>query len=175
MIQWELHLSKINQMGLDGFTMKDIGEQYGVTRQRIKQVVDHYFPDWSATHGAAVKRSKKTNTQYSKWGVTEDTELYEIRKKKFRNKKYYVETTGGEWKVEFESISWPTHCPIIGIELDYFAETVKENSVSLDRKDRNKGHINDNLLVTSLQATRLRNHGTAQQLRQTAHYLDKNT
>lgn len=98
--------------------------------------------------------------------------LHSARKTKFTRKKANAIYTGYEWKVTFDEVIWNTHCPILGLELDYFAETASENSPSLDRIDNNKGYIKDNVHVISWRANRIKNNGTAEEHRLIADYLD---
>jgi hypothetical protein len=170
--RWISELDEIKRLGALGLRMPQLAERYGVSKQRIKQILDKYIPEWDQKYGAAVNRQARADVRYAKWGVQEDNELYASKRRKFYSKKANAEHTGWEWSVEFGSITWPTHCPILGMELDYFAESRQENSVSFDRIDSTKGYINGNVQIVSWRANRIKNDGTAEEHRKIAEYLD---
>ena len=84
-------------------------------------------------------------------------------KEKFRNKK--GNKYGWEWTIEFGDLEFPSHCPVLGLELDYFTEGKGrlENSVSFDRVDPTKGYVKGNVIVMSWRANRIKNDGTFQE------------
>lgn len=171
-IDWQKEVPKLKELGSMGQSMVTISKKYGVTRQRIKQVIDKFIPEWHDVYGRAVNRKERADARYTKWGVKEDTELYESKRKKFRGKKANAVRRGVEWSLDFGVLDWPTHCPILGIELDYFAEKANEGSLSFDRINPKLGYVNGNVQIISWRANRLKNDGTAAELRAIADYLD---
>jgi hypothetical protein len=174
-IHWIDEIAELKRLGSMGTKMPVLAKKYGVSKQRIKQVLDQYIPEWYDTYGAAVDRKLKTDARYAKWGVREDSELYSAKRTKFNRKKANASKSGLEWSLSFGDLSWPTHCPILGIELDYFTEMRQENSVSFDRIDSTKGYITGNVQVISWRANRIKNDGTAGEHRKIASYLDSLT
>lgn len=170
-IEWGKQVASIKEKGLMGKTMAAIARDYGVSRQRLKQIIDVYIPDWSEKYGYAVNRQAKADIRYAKWGVKEDSELYAEKRKKFRGKKANCTRIGWEWSIEFGDVDWPTHCPILGIELEYFADGIRENSVSFDRIDSSKGYVKGNVQIISWRANRIKNNGTAEEHMKIAEYL----
>lgn len=69
----------------------------------------------------------------------------------------------------------PTHCPILGIELDYFHRPGgmkrSPNAASVDRTDSTKGYIPGNVAIRSARANRLKNDATAEEAYKVYKYL----
>jgi hypothetical protein len=152
--------------------MQELALKYGVTRQRMKQVLLRFIPEWGDIYGGVVRRRIKAADWYSKWGDKQDTELYKSQRHKFNRKKANAVKVGYTWTITFGELDWPTHCPILGLELDYFAETRLENSPSFDRIDSNKGYEKGNVIVVSWRANRIKNDGTPEEHRKIADYID---
>lgn len=175
-IDWETEVHKAVELGKQGRSLVDIGNYYGVSRQRIKQVFQQYGID-PASVGIKVRtrrsREERAAAHFKKWGTKEDTDLYHNQRQKFRTKKANAKTIGWEWTVEFGDLTWPTHCPILGIELDYFAEACQENSPSFDQRVAGLGYVKGNVDIMSWRANRIKNNGTAAEHRLIADYLDK--
>jgi len=138
----------------------------------MKQIVEKYLPEWKDNYGNAAVKKAKSSQHYKKWGLREDSELYDAKRLKFRAKKANAYRQGVPWSLSFGDLDWPTQCPILGIELDYFAEGRQENSVSFDRIDSNKGYAPGNVQLISWRANRIKNNGTADEHRKIADYLD---
>lgn len=179
-VNWVDEIENIKQMGLSGEKMPSIGDKYGVSRQRIKQIIDKYIPTWHDEFSKNPKREQKEQKHKEKWGdkpkgntaTVEEIVLYAAKRDKWRAKKYNAMRIGWEWNLEFSDLEWPTHCPILGIELDYFAEYRSEASVSFDRVDSSKGYVKGNVHIVSWRANRIKNDGTAEEHRKIADYLD---
>ena len=174
-INWEEEFPVALEFGQQGKTLQEIGQHYGVSRQRIKQVFKQRGID-PADVGVRI-RTRRNNQQkafdhYAKWGKKEDTDLYAAQRSKFYAKKHNAKRIGWEWGIEYGDIDWPTHCPILGAKLDYFAEYRKEESPSFDRLDTSKGYVKDNVIVLSWRANRIKNDGTAEEHRKIADFLD---
>ena len=178
-IKWEDEIEWIAQAGREGKTYEQIGEHYGVTRERIRQIVRRYIPNYDETHGRNAKRAGKIAEREEfvrkKWGKHRDlidADLYQAQRAKFRAKKANALRVGWTWELSFGDIEWPTHCPILGIELDYFAEGRQENSPSFDQIDSGKGYVQGNVQILSWRANRIKNDGTAEEHRKIADYLE---
>ena len=178
-IKWEDEIEWIAQAGREGQTYEQIGERYGVTRERIRQIVRKYIPNWDETHGRVARREAKqdalTEQRRKKWGCHKElvsNDLYQAQRQKFRAKKGHANRLGWEWNLHFGDLDWPTHCPILGLELDYFAEGRQENSPSFDQIDAGKGYVTGNVQVISWRANRIKNNGTAEEHRKIAEYLE---
>lgn len=58
-VNWQEELLNIKEQGANGVTMSELAQQYQVSRQRMKQVIDRYIPEWKDSYGWAVRRSEK--------------------------------------------------------------------------------------------------------------------
>ncbi len=152
--------------------MPRIAKVFGVSRQRIKQVLNTYIPEWREQYGPIVNKRKREAEYFTKWGNKQPTELYASQRDKFRAKKANAIRNGYDWTVTFGELHWPTHCPILGMEINYFSESVQESSPSFDRTDNNLGYIPGNVGIISWRANRIKNNGTADEHRRIAAYLD---
>ena len=77
-------------------------------------------------------------------------------------------------------LEWPTHCPVLGIKLDYPERTgergeqhVQPNWPSLDRWDNTKGYVPGNVFVISYRANTLKNTATYEEILRVAKYLSR--
>lgn len=74
----------------------------------------------------------------------------------------------------------PSHCPVLGIELDYVGgvgrdprASNKYTRASVDRKDSSKGYVPGNVLVVSWRANTLKSDATPLELRQLADFYGR--
>jgi hypothetical protein len=69
-----------------------------------------------------------------------------------------------EFTITAADLTWPTHCPVLGVELDYgparTSKAYRDNAPSLDRVDFQKGYVPGNVVVVSWRANTLRKNGT---------------
>lgn len=166
---------KIKAMMESGMTGKEIAKIYGITRQRINQIRQRYFPEVPRDSiSLSVGKKRKRQEKIQSWGrdTWELDDLGRAQHLRYQRKKQNAKWTGHEWNVEFNDVQWNSHCPVLGIELDYFAESAQENSPSFDRTDPNKGYVRGNVVVISWRANRIKNNGTAEEHRRIAEYLD---
>lgn len=77
-------------------------------------------------------------------------------------------------------LEWPSHCPVLGLELDYPARTgtrgdqhAQPNWPSLDRWDSTKGYVPGNVFVISYRANTLKNSATYEEILRVAKYLSR--
>ena len=81
---------------------------------------------------------------------------------------------GQEFSVTKEDfIPLPTHCPILGVELDYSGAGTW-NAVSIDRTDCKKGYVPGNVVIMSRRANTLKNDASPEELRRVLEYIEKN-
>ncbi len=69
----------------------------------------------------------------------------------------------------------PTHCPILGIELNYEGTQGKgffNDSPSIDRIDSTKGYIKGNVMIISWRANRIKADSTVEELRKLLTYME---
>ena len=75
-------------------------------------------------------------------------------------------------KADFPTL--PTHCPVLGIELQYGGGQGKRTdaSASLDRKDCARGYVPGNVEIMSWRANNLKADATLEELRRLVAYLE---
>jgi hypothetical protein len=164
-INWKDRIDEAVELGKRGKTLDEIGKHFGVSRQRIQQVFSRYQVDpESIGVKLRTKRSRETEAAryWCKWG-DKDQQLYAEKRQKYRAKRSNAKRAGVEFSIPFSELVFPTHCPVLGIELDYVSEGRKENSVSFDRIDPTKGYVSNNVVVVSLRANRIKNDGTPEE------------
>lgn len=109
---------------------------------------------------------REYNKQYTQDLRENRYETYVLRRVKSNCRKTGIEVTITE-----SDILIPTHCPILGIELDRFATTkTRSNAPSIDRIDNNKGYIPGNIIIVSLKANRIKNDATVEELMKVAEF-----
>ena len=174
-VDWAKEIHTALEMGKQGKSLREIAEHYGVSRERVRQVFKQYKVDPESVGQRVTRKAAREarNAAYRlKWGDKQDTDLYAAQRHKFTRKKAHATRVGWEWEIEFGPLEWPTHCPILGIELDYFSEYRAEASPSFDRLDTSKGYVPGNVQILSWRANRIKNDGTAEEHRKIADYLD---
>lgn len=82
---------------------------------------------------------------------------------------------GMEATIRISDITWPSHCPVLGIELDYGTRCGSRTlgnpaGPSLDRWDNTKGYVAGNVFVISYRANALKGNATAEELDAVARY-----
>lgn len=85
---------------------------------------------------------------------------------------------GLPFDITLETMHWPTHCPVLGIELNYSktpvggreAWQVRSNTATLDRHVNELGYVMGNVHVISHRANRIKSDATADELLRVARY-----
>jgi hypothetical protein len=87
---------------------------------------------------------------------------------------------GIEATITPDDLVWPTHCPVLGIKLDYPKRSgqrkdqpAQPNWPSLDRWDSTKGYVPGNVFVISMRANTLKNSATLEETLRIAEYLKR--
>jgi 5'(3')-deoxyribonucleotidase len=80
---------------------------------------------------------------------------------------------GLPFSIKPEDIIIPTHCPVLGIPLEFkIGQGPGEHSPSLDRIDRDKGYVPGNIAVISMKANRIKNDATVNELKSVLAWLE---
>lgn len=174
-------LNLVHQLILQGQSTDQIRVKLGnVSRQRIHQLVDKLAKEGRITdeQRPRTQRRELIRKNYKqKWGhypeeaSVREQDAYQAFREKFRRKK--ASNYKHEWAIDFGDLTFPTHCPVLGIQLDYFTHERQENSVSFDRIDPTKGYIKGNVVVMSWRANRIKNDGTAEEHQKIADFLNQ--
>lgn len=163
------HYNAVKELLASGKSYSEVARQLGVSRQRVHQI--------AIKHDLEKIWKEKEPSQYAvkKYEFMLGPDLYQECRLRFSRKKQNCKHTRHEFTIEFEDLFWPTHCPILGIELDYYGISGRkeENSVSFDRVDSTKGYIPGNVEIISWRANRIKNDGTSEEHRKIADYLDR--
>lgn len=83
---------------------------------------------------------------------------------------------GIEFTLVYEDMVWPTHCPALGVELDYSyggKNGVPPNSPSFDRVDATKGYVIGNVIIVSHLANSIKTNATIDQLKKVTAYYEQ--
>jgi hypothetical protein len=85
---------------------------------------------------------------------------------------------GLPYNISVEAMEWPTHCPILGLELDYNktspgSRKIRHSVPTLDRKVNEAGYVLGNVFVISHRANRIKSDATATELRAVLAYMEK--
>lgn len=159
-------MSKMNKdevagMLKTGKTYAEIGREYGVSRQAVYDFCKRYKVDGKLFKGK-VKHKSLLAERIENFDLPQ---YYASAAEKFRRKKANCKHSKWEFTIEMSDIAWPTHCPILGLELLYESPFDKKEdaSVSFDRRDSSKGYVPGNVQIISWRANRIKNDGTAEE------------
>jgi hypothetical protein len=166
--------NKIATMLSEGKTGAEIARFYGVSRQRMDQVMRKYELVNPVKDRIRGREAAYKEQQYLRWGDKTQVE-WEEKRMKFKNKKSAAQASGVTFELQFHEIIWPTTCPILGCTLEYCSDKRAENSPSFDRIDPAIGYTKENTQIISWRANRIKNDGTSEEHRKIADYLDKIT
>ena len=77
-----------------------------------------------------------------------------------------------------EGLHWPTHCPILGLELDYNktvpgSRKIRHSVPTLDRRTNALGYVLGNVFVISHRANRIKSDATAEELKAVLAYMER--
>ena len=151
---------ELEQLLEQGYTLQQIGEKHGVSRQRIYQLLTKYGIESPLRKRKNFLRDKGVGYYW----------LNKILGSKKINKLNKLEI--------LEKLNIPTHCPMLGIELNYDGVgwgkegwTRGDDSPSLDRIDSEKDYTVDNIHIISWRANRIKNDSTPEELMAIAKYM----
>ena len=137
---------KIKTLLEDGKTYQFIADIYGVSKQRIRQVAIRFGLQ---RYGIKIRK---------------DSDFVQICKEKLQAKRNSIRQQGIVFSITFKDLDWPTYCPVLGLELNYYTEGGRqEESVSFDRFNPEVGYVPGNVYICSWRANRLKNNGTAEE------------
>lgn len=179
-INWKQEKETLKTLLEEGATLEEAATFYTVSRQRILQVVNLYFPEMTRQDfGSSKKRTvrlanrlEEIKIAFNRNAYQNPTDIERAQSSFFTRKRQNCRYKKWDWDIQMSDLEWPSHCPILGIELDWFAEKTQENSPSIDRLDNSKGYIKGNVAVMSWRANRIKNNGSAEEHHKIAHYLD---
>ena len=160
-----------------GGVYADIGAGYGLSRQRIKQIVDKL-----ARHGMVVSAKAErmearaeafSTAKLSKYGadhaaIAENPELRLLLTQRITHKRNNARAKGIDFDLTISDLyPLPETCPVLGIPLNYGTGSrgAADNAMSLDRIDSNLGYVKGNVVMISQRANRIKNDAPVDELR----------
>lgn len=171
--------ARVVELGKEGKTYTEIAALMDgkITRQRAKQICAEQRVD-AASIRRKVNENNHTTKMVAKWGPQWANKehrkhyVYQAMRSKFRTKKANTKKAGKQWTVDFGDLEFPTHCPVLGIELNYFNEVICDNSPSFDCVIPERGYVKGNVCIISQRANRIKNDGTAQEHYAIAQFIE---
>lgn len=160
-----------------GGVYADIGAGYGLSRQRIKQIVDKL-----ARHGMVVSAKAErmearaeafATAKISKYGadhaaIADSPELRLLLTQRIASKRNHAKAVGVDFDLTISDLyPLPETCPVLGIPLNYGTGSrgAADNAMSIDRIDPNLGYVKGNIVMVSQRANRIKNDATVDELR----------
>ena len=139
------------------------GEAYAALLAKERDARAAYRKRYPEKTRAERKRHEKTRPGWAKRRL--------LGAAKRRGRKRGMEAT-----ICMRDLVWPTHCPVLGIELDYATRSGSRkshhpNNPSLDRFDCTKGYVPGNVIVISFRANTLKSNATIAELEAITQYL----
>jgi len=183
MSKWKLEAPTIKVKLLSGMTMQAIADDYGVTREFIRQIKNKYIKELSERdeYGKGklkkeriLEKTKHLLERYGRVSWKYGADIEERVATMITAKKNNAFRKGIPFNIGPMDVDFPKYCPILGMELDYFSEgrPVPENTPSFDRIDPTEGYIKGNVAIISWRANRIKNNGTAKEHRMIAEWME---
>lgn len=189
-------LRELEALLLEGKTMTECALHFGISKERVSQVMEKFLPHLSReTVGASLKLSQRkqaTKARKAAWqraaGYPEsfDTPLAAAQAAAYCRKRAQAKR-GGRWDftIKLTDLDWPETCPVLGIPIDWYSfdrnrQTPglscgpRDNSPSFDRLDSARGYVPGNVRVISFRANRIKNDGTAEEHLAIARWMAEN-
>jgi hypothetical protein len=166
---------------LQGATFEEVSKKVNLSNQRIQQIFRREYPKLRSREFGSGKlvqdkvdqRLKEIKKQYNRETYQDLTDLERVQSASFTRKRQNnrIGKKKWEWDLVMSDIHWPKHCPVLGLELDWYSATRKENSPSYDRVDVSKGYVKGNVRIISCRANRIKNDGSAAEHQAIAEYI----
>lgn len=131
---------QIKQLLSEGKKQIEIAEEVGVTQAYVSQVK-------CGVHTRLDRKRRQAERQ-------RQDNLYP--KKSFDRKKKKARKAGRDFLIEWEDLEHPSHCPILGIELDYSGKGEWGTQPSIDRINNDLGYVPGNVWIISMRANTLK-------------------
>ena len=89
-------------------------------------------------------------------------DIYDLCKSRAQRRGIYFD-------LKFEDIKWPTHCEILGIELEFYPSgrgraCQNNKKASIDRIDSSKDYTADNIQIISVRANNIKTNATKEEI-----------
>lgn len=118
----------------------------------------YYNPEWQQKYYQTHKEELRAKSALRR-------QNHEIRRKAHLSVlRHRANQKGLEYTIVQSDILWPTHCPLLGLTLNYFANKNGADSPSIDRIDSQKGYTKENVWVISKRANTIKSDATLEEL-----------
>ncbi len=101
--------------------------------------------------------------------------LQRMKARLLQNARARGRQAGIEATIKADEIDWPSHCPVLGTELDYRTTDrtgiPHANLPSIDRWDNDKGYVPGNVAVISLRANEIKRDASIAEMRAILNYM----
>lgn len=155
---WVDEIQRIKELLSSGKTIEEIGVDYGVSKQRIYQVM--------------TKFGLHTKTRECRNFLRDKEPKYYWLNRLLATKGF----TKDERKELLETLYVPDYCPMLGMKLTYEG-TGKgcwkrtDDSPSIDKINPELEYTKDNIQIVSCRANRIKNDGSPEELMKIAEYM----
>lgn len=166
--------SKVAELINNGLTFAAIGRELNLSRERIRQICKKNGIERKPFKKDLPKENTYLDIKHKSFGLSK--ELYTLASRKFvykRRNNRNNKSAGWEFDINFEDVPWVTHCPILGIKLDYNCNSFSDNYATFDRINNKKGYIKGNVAIISWKANKMKSTGNAKDHRNIADWIDK--
>lgn len=142
-----------------------------ISRRYVTDAPEFYVPQvWRMKAEHVKQGSSKIGMQIDaayrdKHGTRLDQSICNRKLTNWRNR---AKREGKVFEIEYDDVPWVTHCPLLGMELNYEITghaAGQDNSPSLDRIDNSKEYVKGNVQVLSRLANTMKSSATPEQLR----------
>ena len=138
-------------------SLEAIGMEYGVSKQRMYQVLEKF----GLETGIKTRRNKLRGKPPSWYWLNRIL----VNKGIDKDERDYI----------LENLEKPEKCPVFGTTLNYLGtgNYRTDDSPSIDQIDAGKGYTRDNVQILSWRANRIKNDSTPAELRLLADYMEQ--
>lgn len=116
-------------------------------------------------HVKELSRQSYARNKHNFTPVTPEYSMYKAAKGRAQRK-------GLPFDIEVCDVVIPDMCPVFGIPLECGIKQIHDGSPTLDRKVPSLGYVKDNVFVISHKANTIKSHGTAEEHRIIADWID---
>ena len=144
-------IEEIKRLTAEGKTVNQISEELDLSIHSVRKFGGNI---------KGVKRRKKVNYSKEEWHINQL-----LRRARWR--------VDGSTAVIDDLLPLPTHCPILGIKLNYCTEDrPKDNTASIDRINPKIPYIKGNIEICSYRGNRIKNDSTIEELKKIIEYIE---
>lgn len=152
-----------------GKTLQEVGEMYGISRQRVEKIAKRHGlskMDFGIAVKTKIKFDAKDAAHRHRFGVgiqeynfrrNINPELFRRQREIFLRKRQNIRRDRSKiWDLKFGDVNFPMVCPVSGQYLDYFSKDKGPKTPSFYVKIPELGFIPGNVEIVSLGALRHR-------------------